>query len=374
MTDRERYLETLLFGRPDRIPFLPGLPRESTLKAWRGQGLAEGADWEEEVRKKIGIEPAPKREKPPVLLKAEMIPQFEEKVLEEKERTLIVQDWKGNVCEISREYDVSYLRIPKDFVTRKWIRCPVENRADWEAMKKRYDPDDPARIPEGLAALGKKLSHRDHVIGISVPGPFWQMREWLGFENLCMLFLDDPGLAAEMTAFWEGFVARLLDNVLARFPVDFVYVTEDIAYKEKAMISPAMNRKFLQPCYRRWHGIVRANRCPLYIMDSDGFIGELMPIWIESGFNVCYPLEAAAGNDLNGLRKTFGKKMAFIGGIDKRAMARGGAVIRAEMSRIKPAVRSGGYIPGCDHGVPSDVGWKEFREYCEILARMTGWK
>ncbi len=34
MTPRERYLEPLLFGRPARIPFRPGGPRESTRAAW----------------------------------------------------------------------------------------------------------------------------------------------------------------------------------------------------------------------------------------------------------------------------------------------------------------------------------------------------
>ncbi len=34
MTQRERFLETLLFGKPDKVPFEPGEPRESTLSAW----------------------------------------------------------------------------------------------------------------------------------------------------------------------------------------------------------------------------------------------------------------------------------------------------------------------------------------------------
>jgi len=42
MTFRENYLKTLLFDEPDRVPLLPGEPRESTLRAWRQQGLPEG--------------------------------------------------------------------------------------------------------------------------------------------------------------------------------------------------------------------------------------------------------------------------------------------------------------------------------------------
>lgn len=374
MTERERYLETLLFGTPDHIPFEPGQPRESTLKAWNAQGLSEEADWNAAVREIIGIETLPLIEKVPVTAKQEMIPAFEETVIEERERTLVVQDWKGNICEISKDFDVTYLRLPKDFVTRRWIRCPVENREDWEAMKARYNPDDPGRIPPNIEELGKTLASRAYVTGLNFNGPFWQLREWLGFENLCMMFIDNPEFVCDMTAFWTEYVARLMERVLSHVDVDYVHISEDMAYKGKSMISPAMTREFLMPSYILWNEIIRSYDCPLFMMDSDGYIGELIPIWIESGINECDPIEAAALNDIAGYRKMYGRKIAFSGGVDKRAIAKGGSVIRREMERLEPVIRSGGYIPGCDHGIPSDVGWMEFIEYCDILARMTGWK
>jgi uroporphyrinogen decarboxylase len=54
-------------------------------------------------------------------------------------------------------------------------------------------------------------------------------------------------------------------------------------------------------------------------------------------------------------------------------MARGGRAIRAELKRLSPVVRDGGYIPSCDHGVPSDVSWRNFVDYSRLLAKMTGW-
>jgi hypothetical protein len=41
--------------------------------------------------------------------------------------------------------------------------------------------------------------------------------------------------------------------------------------------------------------------------------------------------------------------------------------------RLEPVVRGGGYIPGCDHGVPPDVSWPDFLHYARLLAEMTGW-
>ena len=374
MTERQRYLETLLFGKPDRVPFVPGGPRESTLAAWRRQGLPEGADWQDLVREIIGIEPVPRGDRSHVSIRHTMIPEFEEKVIEEREDSLVVQDWKGNVCEISKKYDVTYLRSARDFVTRSWIKCPVESWDDWEAMKTRYDPDDPARVPQDDAELGRQMADRDYAAGVHVHGPFWQMREWLGFENLCTTFLDDPALIADMVDFWCDYISRLLLKIVPHVDLDYFFISEDMAYKQKAMISPAMARKFLQPCYRRWAEIITSHGCPIYDMDSDGFIGELIPVWTESGINVCDPIEVAAGNDINAYRKEFGTKMAFKGGVDKRAMAKGGQAIRDELARLEPVVKSGGYVPSCDHGIPPDVGWPQFVDYCDILARVTGWK
>jgi uroporphyrinogen decarboxylase len=374
VNDRERYLETLLFGKPDRIPFSPGGPRESTLKAWREQGLPEGANWYTYVLEQIGLEPPSQGPRPGVWMRHTMIPEFEEKVLEEKEDSLIVQDWKGNICEISRRFDVTYLRYARDFVTRRWIKCPVEGWADWEAMQSRYDPDDPARLPENLPELGEQLKGRDYPVGVGFHGPFWQLREWLGFEGLCMLFLDDPALVKDMLRFWTDYISRLLLRLLPYVTLDYVHISEDMAYKEKPMIGPEMTREFLQPCYLQWNEILKGHGVPIYDVDSDGYVGSLIPVWIESGLNVCDPMEVAAGNDIQAYRREFGTQMAFTGGVDKRAIAKGGDVLRAEMERMAPVVRSGGFIPGCDHGVPPDISLSNFIEYGDLLACLTGWK
>jgi hypothetical protein len=56
----------------------------------------------------------------------QMIPTFAEKVLEHKDGHYIVQDWMGAITEISDEFDYTYIRIARDFVTRKWHKFPVE--------------------------------------------------------------------------------------------------------------------------------------------------------------------------------------------------------------------------------------------------------
>jgi len=373
MTPRERWIETLLFGAVDRIPLEPGGGRKSTRERWLKEGLKDGSDPVEQAYRESGGRLELPKGGEGFNVDFKMNPQFEEKVLERKAESQIVQDWKGNVCEIGLEFSPVYLREAIDFVTRRWIKCPVESRADWEDMKRRYDANDSARLPKASSELGRRLKGRSHVAGIHLNGPFWQLREWLGFEGLCLLLHDDPDFAREMIAFWEAFVARLLERAFKDFTPDYVHVSEDMAYKSFSMISPAMARDFLLPSWARWGELVRKAGVPLYMIDSDGFVGELIPLWIDAGFNVCDPMEVAAGNDLPALRRSFGRKMAFRGGVDKREMAKGGSCIRAEIKRLSPAIREGGFIPGCDHGVPHDVSWADYVDYVGLLAKETGW-
>jgi uroporphyrinogen decarboxylase len=240
-------------------------------------------------------------------------------------------------------------------------------------MKLRYDADTPGRLGEQLDSLCGPPEQRTAPVTVYVSGPFWQMREWCGFEGLCTMMLDEPDLVAEMAAFWCEFVAALLERLCRRVVPDALMISEDMAYKAKAMISPAMTRRFCQPSWIRWTEVVAAAGCPLVDMDSDGFIGELIPLWIESGINVCNPMEVAAGNDINDFRRHFGRTIAYRCGVDKRAIAAGGKTIRAELTRLEPVIRDGGFIPGCDHGVPADVSWPNYLDYARRLAELTGW-
>lgn len=373
MTPRERFRETLLFGRPDKVPFSPGWPRESTLAAWREQGLPAGVNWLHYLHEQLGF--APEVTGPTVQpgVSFIMIPTFEEQVLEHRDGHYIVRDWMGAITEISDRYDYTYIRSARDFVTRRWHRFPVQNRDDWEQMRLRYDPHDPQRFPADFDQRCAQLRERDYPVSIQFNGPFWQLREWCGLEGLCLLMLDDPALVEEMAACWTDFVAATLERLLAGIELDRVGISEDMAYKAKSMISPAAARHFLQPSYERWVPLIKASGCPLIDLDSDGYIGELIPLWIEAGLNVCDPIEVAAHNDLLEFRARFGWQMAYTGGIDKRCLAKGGASMEAELARIAPVIADGGYLPSCDHGVPPDIAWPDFVDYSARLARLTGW-
>ena len=164
MNARERFLKTLQFDHPDKVPLEPGGGRESTLARWHREGLPEAVpNVVEYAYRCAGGKQEWPRGGAGFSVQERMIPQFEEKVIERRANSQVVQDWKGNICEIGLEFTVEHLRTATDFVTRRWIKCPVETRADWEDMQRRYNSDDPARYPAEAAALGLRLAQREHL-------------------------------------------------------------------------------------------------------------------------------------------------------------------------------------------------------------------
>ena len=128
------------------------------------------------------------------------------------------------------------------------------------------------------------------------------------------------------------------------------------------------------PQYQLWVPLIKQAGCPVIELDSDGCIDELIPLWIEAGINCCSPAEVAAGCDIKAYRDRFGRHMAYMQGIDKRLIAEGGQALTDHIMDIVPYMfAEGGYIPGCDHGVPPDISWENYLELIRILARLSGW-
>ena len=372
MNMRQRYRETILFGNPDKVPLSLGWPRESTLKAWRQEGL-EGSHMEA-LPVALGISAEAFLRSENAGVSTRMIPAYEAVILDHRDGHYLIRDHMGATVEISDQFDPSYLVNAKDFVTRKWYKFPVENRDDWLEMKKRYDPANPDRFPADFAQKCLNWKNRDRLLSLTFNGIFWQLREWCGMEGLCMMMIDNPDLVHEMADFWAEFIRVILEKLCSAAELDSVMICEDMAYKAHSMISPDMTREFIQEAYNIWVPILKKSGCSVVEMDSDGCVDDLIPIWIESGINCNSPVEVAAHCDILQYRRRYGKLMAFTGGIDKRIMARGGKELEEHVMKIVPEMfKLGGYIPGCDHGVPPDISWKNYLEFGKMVAKLSGW-
>ena len=143
--------------------------------------------------------------------------------------------------------------------------------------------------------------------------------------------------------------------------------------RAEKLISPAMVKKFMMPRYKRIVDLLHSYSVDIILLDSDGKVNELIPLWLECGVNFHWPLESAAGMDAVVLRKKYGKDLIMAGNLDKRALLKGKEAIREEvMSKVPFLVESGGYFPSIDHIVPPDVTWDNYVYFINTLREVAG--
>ena len=189
----------------------------------------------------------------------------------------------------------------------------------------------------------------------------------MGTDALLYAYFDHPDFIHEVNDRLCGLCENALNLILPKFKLDHIGYHEDMAYKNGSLISPAMFREFMTPYYKRVTGITERHGVDMHIMDSDGDIRELIPLWLECGINTVLPNEVAAGMDVVALRAEYGTDLSMVGGFDKRIMASTKEAIKKEFDRLVPVIDGGGYILTCDHGVPHDVSFENYTYLVSLL-------
>ena len=365
MTGRERFIRTMTFQDVDRYPYFELGIWGQTYERWLREGLKEeelAGDWFKGEPKFAMLD---KREFIP--LKLGPIPGFEYKVLEENERYVVFTDQFGRKRRALKEGTARGTRLSMD----TYLDFFVKDRADFLEMQKHYNPDEPSRYPENWDELKKQYANRDYPLYLypncAFGGLYWNLREWMGTENLSYAFFDKPSLVHEMLDFFVDFFMRATKRALTEVEVDACIINEDFAYNAGPLISPKIYKEFFFPRHKAICEFLYSHGVKVIELDSDGNTEALLPMLIDAGFNCHWPLESAANMDPVKIRKKFGKSLALMGGIDKRALARGKEAIEEELRRkVIPMLESGGYIPTVDHTIPPEVSLENVLYYFEL--------
>ncbi|RPJ50593.1 MAG: hypothetical protein EHM21_04650, partial [Chloroflexi bacterium] len=188
-----------------------------------------------------------------------------------------------------------------------------------------------------------------------------------GLVSLC----TQPDLAHEIMDHITALYLTVWEQVVREVRVDVIHLWEDMCYVAGPLISPRMWEEFLGHNYRRIKAFADAHNIPVISVDTDGQPERITPPMMRSGVNLLFPLEVAAGCDVNDWQRRF-PGLAFSGGIDKRALAEGKAAIDRELERIRPALERGRYIPELDHLIPDDVSWENYCYFAHQLKKMVG--
>ena len=348
-TQRERYLQTMRF-EPADPPFIRWCGAwPETQDVWRQQGW-DGSPIEPLLSVDSFYHVAPYYGP---------MPMFAYEVLEEDDETKVYVNHEGIVMREFKNYNWSSMP--------QFVRFPVEKADDFAVLERerlglhpeeRFDAQWLARVAGAAASDQPRIC-----TGGRWGGFFGPLRNLMGVENLGMAFHDQPQLVERMMAQRADSIIEITEVVLRHTPIEGFIFWEDMAYNHGSLVNPRVFRRFAYPHYRRVCDWLRAQGVEHIWLDSDGDCSELIPIWLDAGIHALYPFEVQSGMDVVAIRAQYGRDLVMLGGIDKKAVAAGGQVMRDEVDRVAPVVADGGFFPELDHAAPPDISWANIQEY-----------
>jgi uroporphyrinogen decarboxylase-like protein len=355
---RERYVETLSFGCPDRAYFfhaygvMPGV-----LERWQSEGLPPEVT-AQEISDYFGLDPAVRR----VDVNLSLDPPFETEILEETEEYILQRQPNGQVTQIYRAMST----LPHA------IAYPVEEPQDWLQIRERMQ-FSMGRFASDWIERAKRDQEEGVPLVASAPGFYWTPRGLLGDERLCVWYYEHPDVVRDMVETYGNLQCAIAEEITAHVTVDEVHLYEDMAYRGGSIIGPGIFREFLLPAYRRFFDIFRARHTRIRSIDSDGRVDGLIPLFLEAGVNAFSPMEVRAGNDTVALRREYGTRMAYSGGVDKLVLPLGREAIDRELvAKIPFLLEQGGYLPTLDHRVVVETSLAQFAHYVRRVRELTG--
>lgn len=263
----------------------------------------------------------------------------------------------------------------------------LKGREEWETIFMPRLQFEPGRIQRGRVKVegqelrfdqgGRELLLRQdssHPHGLYCGGLIGVIRDWLGLVNMSYLLVDDEPLFDEIAetvceTTYQG-VKTILETGIQ---FDFAHFWEDICYRSGPLVNPRMFAAKFGPKYKRITDLLKLYGVELVGVDCDGNIDALLPIWLENGVNIMFPIEMGTWQaSIQPWREKYGKAIRGVGGVNKFVFGGGYADIDAEIERLRPLVDLGGYIPCPDHGLPPDSRWENVQYYCERMRKVFG--
>ena len=183
------------------------------------------------------------------------------------------------------------------------------------------------------------------------------VRRWEDF--LCDTSLNPDWVDFMMKKFLDFFVedfTRCLEATRGR--IDIFWALTDLGTQAGLLQSRKMFQRFIAPPIKTLAEQCHRNGVK-FMFHSCGAVRELIPDLIELGVDILNPIQpAAAGMDPEGLKRDFGKRLCFHGGIDIQYLLplESAEAVREEVQRrVQILGNGGGYILAPSHNLQQDI-------------------
>lgn len=234
-----------------------------------------------------------------------------------------------------------------------------------------YAWPDPDRFDyTALRALAPDLPRGMKLIVHGPGGVLENVISLVGFDNLCFMLADDPGLVMDI---FEAVGSRLMKHYRKAVAFDTVGAcmsNDDWGFKTQTMLSVADMRKYVFPWHKRIVETIHAAGRPA-ILHSCGAARDIMEDMIvdmrydgkHSYEDVIMPVEEAY--------RRWGGRIAILGGIDLDFIIRSPveAIQKRCRAMLALAAVKGGYALGTGNSVPEFI---DDDKYLAMTAVVTG--
>jgi len=343
MDSRERISLALNHIEADRIG-IHDAPWITTINRWHREGLPEGKTPEDYFNYELWT------------LDVDVSLQLPRKIIEETDDYIIEQNNNGAITKNWK----NLTSVPE------MIDFTIKNKKDWLEHKERMIYNDRRLLLEenkGKYARGREKGKFITICGVV---GYDKTQGLIGSEQLLFAIKDDPEWVKDMFETGVQVLVDTIENLIPEgFEFDGAFIFDDLGYRNTSFFSPLAYKELLFPYHKKLCSFLKSYNLPV-ILHSCGCVKDLIPYFIEAGFSCLQPLEVKAGMDLVQLKKEFGEKLSFMGGIDVRKMnAENPSEIEEEIKeKITFAKCGGGYIYHSDHSVPDDIS---FEQYCRVI-------
>jgi uroporphyrinogen decarboxylase len=186
--------------------------------------------------------------------------------------------------------------------------------------------------------------------------PFLTYKDLRGMEQAYMDLIINPTLVHYCLDKLFGFCYENTLRIYETIPgeVNISYVAEDFGSQESLLISPDLIKESFIPRMKRMMDL--AHEAGAYVFfHSDGAIRKIIPDMIAAGIDILNPIQwRCKGMDREELKRDFGDKVIFHGGVDNQHTLAFGSVeeVREEVIyNVQVLGEGGGYILAPCHNI-----------------------
>jgi uroporphyrinogen decarboxylase len=142
--------------------------------------------------------------------------------------------------------------------------------------------------------------------------------------------------------------------------LDIIKIGDDLGMQDRLLISPQTYRQVLKPIHAEYIAFIKEHTRAKVLFHSDGDIFNLLDDLVEIGVDILNPIQTSAGRiaNLKELKRRYGEKLCFCGGIDTQHILPHGSPkqVLQEVHRVIEALApGGGYLLAAVHTITEDV-------------------